>query len=510
MTSLIRKDDDQFFVYLLSGASLRLAPQNTLTKFRNYLADEIKLKKSENWYVALQSLFMSNVSEPNTDKNKVIKVECPQIHQRIGEKPVLSIHSRTSAGSEHIYEAKVKQYFRLESELISYLDVNICNVDNSLLDLVSDQPTVIVLEFKKMSPRRSIHTLRVSNDDYDTNMYRDMNTSTNFRVQIPTEFSPKRIYNNPPWELALTSITYEPKFLQAAPKTDNKKIYMFKTGFRSRKRKNEDPDSDIVNMQQSNILSSTPSPMSESINSDVADSRLESSTGADAQISSPHLNNDIIQAGSESPTQTQERNKRSITISNEHFLTVEDIVYKNKTVLAKTFIGLFKKLARACRLDLEASIIHGRIVIHGENNTVPFGMAMPTYYANMLGLPISTPFWKEENYVYMEFKKMIEFTGLNIDFNANIPRTLLVYVNCVEPSFVGDAYVPLLKSFPVKRRDVGLDKYVTYEPKHMEFKKMSYSAINYLHFRFLKLNGEEVDVKDPIKINMTLTLRYAN
>jgi hypothetical protein len=520
MTSLIKKSDSQFFVYLLSSASMKLAPQNTLTKFRNYLVDEIYLKKSDNWYISLQTLFMSNVSEEGTNKNNVIKVECPQIHQNIGEQPVLSVHARTVVGSEHVFEANVKQYFRPENERISFIDINICNTDDSLLNLVSDQPTVIVLEFKKMDPFRNTHTLRVSNRDIKSNAFKSSNTSTNFRVKVPQEFTPQRLHNRPPWDIALTSLTYEPNFLQAAPKTNAHKVYMF-LRTKTRKRKKIDSsetgenDQILKRMQQTNSLQKSPS---ESVHQTAAAAAPEEPVLVEKSIEEVLLEENRIMSEEDSDDGQNEqpefatnqirRERRSVSISQEKFVTMSAEVYTSKKKLSLKMISIFRSLARLVGVDVDLDVIHDRVVLDCTDSEVDFGMAMPEYFANMLGLPIDKRFWKEENYVCMYFKPGTVFRGEVIDFNANIPRTLLIYVNCVEPSFVGNVYVPVLKSIPVKRRDVGQNRYVTYEPRHLEFKKMAFSGLDYLHFRFLKLNGEEIDATTEININMTLTLKY--
>ena len=94
-----------------------------------------------------------------------------------------------------------------------------------------------------------------------------------------------------------------------------------------------------------------------------------------------------------------------------------------------------------------------------------------------------------------------------IDISANIPRNMLVNLNCVEASMVGNTFLPILKSIPVKRRQVAAQHFITFEPKNLEFRVVNFT--DYMHFRMLRLDGENIDTTDnDVKIYITLIFRY--
>lgn len=505
-----------FYVYLLSNASTDLAPDNTLTHFRNYLAKPIHLPKEEHWYVSLSSLYMSNVGRGV--KNCALDIICQQLEQSVGFNPSLSVHARSTNTEEHIYEPINKQYFKPKNTDIRFIDVCIQNISGEKIELDINQPTIVVLEFTRMKSSKNVHTLKISNQYHESNVYKDINTDTNFRCKMPQELSPNHRQWSRPWEMALGSITFEPKFDQESPPSKNDYKFYFMTSKkkegeiknkRLKSENDEDADSSVsASMEKNNVDDLQPFSSSDQINPSMeGEAESEEENPQDA---SPHIPLSTSPQGAVKRT----REKRSGGQVVKNFF----VSYTKQQYISNDALGVqFKRICKEALIQLKMSsvvvdYINGQISIDCmyRGAVHDLTIAMPEYMANMLGfMPTDMKhFWKGVNYVYITIKAGDLYNcPLKLDVNINIPKNMLIYVNCIDASLIGDNYTPILKSIPIKRRQVRVKNFVTYEPRHLEFRHVNFSSIDYLHFRIQKVDGLEMDCLDKMKIYMSLLFR---
>ena len=505
-----RNREKVFYVYLISNASTDLAKNNTLTHYRNYLAETLFLPQKENWYVCLNSLYLSNSSTPGTDKNTVLNVVCPQISQTVGFNHSLSIHARSRLSLLHIYEPNVKHYFRPLNEYISYLDIEISSLDpQKNLNLTVNQPTIVVLEFLKMSPNRVVHAIKVCNESAEDSIFNTRNTSTNFKVRMPRELSSTNTSAKPIWEMCLSSITFESKFDQESPKLPNQsyKIFFIKTAKQKKQRRKK---------------------KRKKIRFAAAANEEQAAGGGDERGSSQQqLVDNIILTGSEEEEEEEEeelvendiirqRNKRSLdaspVIQDIRFSLYVKRQYETNKQLWSDFIKICLETTGLMGYEgVNITVLHGKLNLDCVDAAYNLTIAMPKYLANMLGFPSNLErFWKSDDHVELLIPAGSQYTcPLPIDIYANIPKNMLIYVNCIESSLMGNIFSPILKSVPITRKMMKTSAlFHTYESKHMEFHKVAYSSLDFLHFKALRVDGQEIDVYDKIKIYIGLLFRF--
>jgi hypothetical protein len=221
---------ENFFIHLVSNAN-HLSEENTLDKFVNHFPFPLQLPEREKWGVALHALYMPNSPAfPPVENVKFkdliharqlagqnsIAVHCKELSPRIGERQPLSIHTRRLYQTKrlnstlHVYEPRKKQFFRIEASYIQRLTIELTTLKGKSLKIAPSQPTILILEFKKMSGETYSTIIKNSGEGYE---WFDFNTRTNFRLSLPAELSPSSA-GNTQWEVALASLTYEPYFDQ--------------------------------------------------------------------------------------------------------------------------------------------------------------------------------------------------------------------------------------------------------------------------------------------------------
>ena len=306
-----------------------------------------------------------------------------------------------------------------------------------------------------------------------------------------------------PWEVALASITFEPKFDQESPPSKDYKFYFIKTNREKRRRRrsveNEQETKPVfLDGENSNKFQSSSVDISAPTYIENSDSSLE----------------ETLLSSSSSTTVGEERRrkKRSAHVIKEVF-----VPYLKKQYVASNTLGLqYKLLCKQALQDLEMSgvlidYINGQISVDCINDVYSdLTLAMPQYMANMLGFMPSDmkPFWKGENYVSLTIEAgKLYNCPLKVDVNVNIPRNMLIYINCIDSSLIGDNFAAILKSVPVRKKQVKMKSFVTYEPRHLEFRRVNFTSIDYLHFRIQKVDGTDVDCYENMKIYMSLLFR---
>ena len=91
----------------------------------------------------------------------------------------------------------------------------------------------------------------------------------------------------------------------------------------------------------------------------------------------------------------------------------------------------------------------------------------------------------------MDLKSSKKFIGdFEIDPNLMIPRNLMLYADCVEPSLIGNIYGQYLTNIPVPIEDVNQKFLTTYEPRNLEFHPLQTGDLSNVHFQLTQTDGK--------------------
>lgn len=194
-----------FYVYLDSSANTVEFESNSTTKFSITLGQALNLPLQENWCVSLSSLSCSNYFSQREER--LVKVHLSILQPEFTYDNVLSVLPRpTNKSSTVFYEPRNKEYFPLNQTLISKIEVRLTDLNNRQLSLSYGQPTVLVLEFQKMTGKQE-YIVRVDNSQF-------LETSAQFECLVPPmiSFNP-----NQQWKVSLNSIIYNGTFKQVPP-----------------------------------------------------------------------------------------------------------------------------------------------------------------------------------------------------------------------------------------------------------------------------------------------------
>ena len=108
-------------------------------------------------------------------------------------------------------------------------------------------------------------------------------------------------------------------------------------------------------------------------------------------------------------------------------------------------------------------------------------------------------------------KKLTARRKVNINFL--IPQNLLLYVDCVQPSLVGNAYGKYLTNIPIPIQNNSNETifdlaYTVYEPKNLEFHPIQQNDINHVLIQLLKVDGKAPEfVTNQVKIFISFLIR---
>jgi len=109
------------------------------------------------------------------------------------------------------FEPRNKEYFPLRSSLISEIDITLTDIEDNILKLQYGQPTLVVLNFKKM--KRNEYIIRV-----------DSQEDTDGKASAFTAALPPMLGVNPDqkWKVCMNSMIYNGEFEQLFPITQPK------------------------------------------------------------------------------------------------------------------------------------------------------------------------------------------------------------------------------------------------------------------------------------------------
>ena len=207
-------------MYAFSNAIAPGQENNSLSKFTNALSSPISFSDRTKWKIGIRSVSMSNsiISEYDTD---FLQIKCDQLSGENDSKQIISLHSkRVSANylTTHTWTPRIIEWFSPNSDVIESLTFTLLDNHNRQLQLAPGRPTIILLEFRKMSGSGKEFVVRVSSRP--TDQYPG-NKPHHFVASLPLQHS---YFAQSPFEVAVSSITYTPQFqamyYHQAPKLD--------------------------------------------------------------------------------------------------------------------------------------------------------------------------------------------------------------------------------------------------------------------------------------------------
>ena len=153
---------NHFYVYLVSS-DFTSSKLNTPSHFINTLQTPRNLPVSENWQVALHGLYASNITKSRDEH--LVQIDCSIILPKYDTGRTIGICTRPKQNSKEgrliCHEPVKKEFFPLRNQVITEIEIKLCNRKNIALDFVLVQPTLVILEFKKMSKDEKEYIIRV-------------------------------------------------------------------------------------------------------------------------------------------------------------------------------------------------------------------------------------------------------------------------------------------------------------------------------------------------------------
>lgn len=212
------KRESPFYIYLNSSDLNSYSSTNSNTFFVNLLGETIHLPSSQDWCVALKSLTCSNTLEIDTEEKSagLIKVKTSLIQPTFGQERVLAVCTRERPDNQQQrlvhFEPENKSFYPLSTDLLSLIDITLTDIEDNQLKFALGAPTLIVLEFRRMTDK-SEFTIRVNSQDDKGG------SAADFGVQLPPMLSHDP---NQKWSVSLSSLIYDGKF-DSIPLSDHEK-----------------------------------------------------------------------------------------------------------------------------------------------------------------------------------------------------------------------------------------------------------------------------------------------
>lgn len=417
-------------------------PNNTLAHFSHNLAFTQNVPRNEEWLLALHTLGCHNQIEGN--KSGVIKVECEQVASELGTQRCISIHSRkpykTGYNKTHIYKPKNYHWFSLDTDILDRLSFILTDENNEKIKFSTGQPTFIVVILRRVMTRQT-QTLYVKSKK--TNKFPD-NLANNFWVDFPLELSQ---YNACPFEVAVSSMTYTPRFRQ-----------------------------------------------------------LQS-----ISLPQEHDDRVIFSVKVESNTLSDEGTQMSFIRYNpeEKFLCVENLLKSVNNLLDRTEVmsewweGALKVKFYESRLKHSGRNVVG-FALPNMPESVKMTIALPIRLAYQLGyrdVPTSG------NHALISVRSgSVSEAQFPPDHDFWLPETIMVYSNFSAPVMVGTSFSRVMKIFPVRLEDAESSSHVTIEDHHLDFHPIEQASLMGLNFQLRGLDGKFIDFEEEHHPEVLLSL----
>ena len=486
---------DEFSVTLLSNASVDIYSRNNVYEFSNVLENELHLPAAENWKFCVQSISLSNyMNSTHKDRRSLISKENVLINswRKIkseikdgkitkGQQDVLL---QTTYDKLHtILKHKTELFNKRNPIIVECMQVfpkfgtskNIATfIANNTETFVTYEPTSEEY-FSLNSPTITELSIRIKNsfdETLETTLaqptvlvlkfkkmkYHSLEYQTiyiNSGSEDPTDFHvrlPDNLLEDGkinPWEIALTSVNFVPLF-----KT-------FPTGiFHIAAIRNFEDFFTFLN-------NSTPSKWNTFFKN--------SEKGVQEFTYKDNVNADALYDFAKTIIENAAK-KLGVII----FVTKKDPTKNERYMYIKPSEDI--------------------VLVLPENLIFCLGLDKPgIYYINGYG---AIPFKKD---------KMVTATR-HIDVSFMKPQNLLVYTDCVQPSYVGNVFAQYLTNVPLPqdKTKTGTDvPYITFEPKNLEFHPLQTGDLSNVRFKLLRTDGTkpEFAMNETVKLFMSIQFR---
>lgn len=417
-------------------------PSNTLAQFSHPLAFPLNVSKNEEWMLALHTLRCHNQIEGN--ESGVIKVRCEQVASALGTQKCISIHSRKpykiGYNKTHIFKPKNYKWFPLATDILDHLSFILTDENNKNIKFSLGQPTLIVVVLRRIMSDQ-MQTLYVSSAV--TEKFSE-NRANNFWADFPLELSQ---YNICPFEIAVSSMTYTPRFRQLQSislpqKYDDRILFSVKV----ESNELEDPGT---------------------------------------QVSSIRYNHE------------------------ETFLCVEDLLRSVNALLDRTEVmsewwkGSLKVKFFESRLRHSGRNVVG-FALPDMPESVKMTIALPIRLAYQLGYrDVPT----NGNHALITIRSgMVSEAQFSADHDFWLPETIMIYSNFTAPVMVGTNFNRVMKIFPVRLEDAESSSHVTAEDHHLDFHPIEQASLMGLNFQLRGLDGKLIDFEEKHRPRVLLTL----
>lgn len=500
---MTKPEQDSFYVYLLSNASLDLYPNNTLSRFKVALDSPILLNRHHGWKVALSSVSChNNIALENRNETTYFFVDCniinPQLNGRssIGEFALQPFNTKKARRLEE--SKKTLVYQSLNTDIVDHIEISLRDDKYNDLKVLAGQPTVVVLHFKKMPTisRDFALTIDSRSDDFPEN------TVDDFRCNFPLEMS---MLHGKNMEVALLSVRYPVRYAEErlegygnfvrlhditslskfSPKSNffSNSSADFRVLLTEALRMPEERGlvpGKAVQLDNVGVAGSTKydfiPQMLEALNRMelTPENRRKKRAGGDEPTV---VYVDEIQGRAEDVEMEEEEENEGVEEEEFQDAETRPVQFENhKDIFVRTSVN------KTCILE------------------------MPAHFALRLGLE---PTIIKHGRVYtLLIEDLSRRFGNYIDLDANMPSTALLYSSMIQPSVVGSGYGNILKIFPFasqKKRQL----YHLYEAENLEWHKLSQADFNNIEFALRQGDGAKMPFSRGCLLkNLSMTLLF--
>lgn len=436
------RNKNHFYVYLNSSDINRNFQENSTTKFTTTLGEVIHLPQHENWRVALSSIYFSN--QFVRDTSLFVTVQTSIIQPTFNQGKDLAVCIRKESNSSAVYDTTKenefnffepikKEFFPLATSHLSSIDISLTSKGGEQLTLGYGQPTLVVLEFKRIMEDANEFIVRFdSSDDVS-------GSSANFTAKVPPLLS---INPQNRWKVSLNSIIYNGEFAQLPPQTATDGNYLEMSYFTAKARKKQ---------------------------------KLEAEK---AQSS-----NRVVKAKTVKPTVVRVPLIGNIFESNEELFQNVKLSLDRSTYEA--FSGANKKLFTFSRIST-----NGKLTF---TPTINGRFSIPHAWGALLG---STRRPQDDGRIYYQLTGKEDFSfEVPIDYKIWVPHFMLLYANFIDYTTIGSVQAPILRSIPLSRESNSQNEYRIYEPPSDELHSVSYSQLRDLQFQLRTISGMPIEFK---------------
>jgi hypothetical protein len=529
--------DDEFYVTLVSNASLDVYTSNNGFKFTNILAKELAFPVQENWrvclssitlanaqtfideqekeYLALQSQYLKtelkNINQERVKQNPDIApllekledadatlvhiytrklekvynsnpifVQCNAIKPKLGTDQLLSSFMLEPYDSENgnrkviIHHPNSEEYFDLASNTIREITISLVSPNGDLVYDSVVQPTIVVLKFKKMAANyQNIYTINITNENGTD--------PTDFRVNFPDSLLRDGAQN--PWEIAVSRVSLIPLF-KAFP--DGRFALGLIYNINPRKPLTVENWDEFFETHKRRIFYKsfaynrfeTPETLISNLNMIFKKVCAHFNLNGSVSMTPDRICKfSVKRVRKQPPRQKKNKPNDSNTTVETEELTDNNIARDKRAANRNwSYIMLPEELLYVMGFDGPGVVI----------------------YDGYAAIPTRTT---KEN---LKAKRPLDLHFLK-------PQSLLLYTNCVVPSLVGESYGSYLTHIPIAKETDSETihlPHTIYEPKNLEFHPLQAGNVNDIQIKLLKTNGEPPQFAiQNIKIFISLIFR---